>query len=174
MFLLHVLLLQAKLILQDFTSLEAEKAYTKTEQFKSDIAPIKEIHPADIKTFHVHLQPSSAILSSPAIEWVTAYMPTDYSEADKTAWAGKSRVLYETVKPHAPGLLGYADGWTVDEVALEQADGGKAIAFIAAFGWESVEAHMAFRKTDVLKQAVADFGGSTGALKMHMNHFKFV
>lgn len=162
------------LILPDFTSIEAEKAYTKTEQFKTDIAPIKEIHPADIKTFHVPLSPSSAILASPVTEWMTAYFPVDYSDADKAAWSAKSRVLYETVKPHAPGLLGYADGWTVDELPLEQAEGGKAVAFIAAFGWETVEAHMELRKTEVLKKAVADFGGSTGSLKVQMNHFKFV
>lgn len=44
-----------------------------------------------------------------------------------------------------PGFGGYAWGWMVEEPDDDRFEGGKAKCLVAAFGWDSVEAHQEMR-----------------------------
>jgi len=72
-------------------------------------------------------------------------------------------------KEHIPGMLGSAAGLTDDEIEFE---GVKGVAAVFVIGWESVDAHMAFQKTQAFKDNVALLP-VTEAKKIEMHHTCF-
>jgi hypothetical protein len=60
----------------------------------------------------------------------------------------------DILKDNAEGYHSMACGWIVEDVEFEKVE-GKAKAFTAGIGWESVEAHMKYRDTQVFKDTIA-------------------
>lgn len=93
-------------------------------------------------------RPLEDILRAPIVEPVFFF----FSNADPE-WAKSIERSDQVTKYTAKGYIGSAWGWAADGVhhtSLGQAEGR---CFVVISGWESVEAHEAFRKTDEFKNA---------------------
>ncbi|KAI0140655.1 hypothetical protein BJ166DRAFT_597882 [Pestalotiopsis sp. NC0098] len=93
-------------------------------------------------------RPLEDILRAPIVEPVFFF----FSNADPK-WAKSIERSDQVTKYTAKGYIGSAWGWAADGVhhtSLGQAEGR---CFVVISGWESVEAHEAFRKTDEFKNA---------------------
>lgn len=153
----------------DWESLEANKAYRATANYSNDVAPLKEVS-SKLHHNHVVLKPSTDPLKSPIVEWMTAFFPSTTSAAEKDKYVANAEKFIAECKPAAKGFLGFAYGWVIEEVSHPKVD-GKALAMVAVIGWESVEAHMSLRETDVFKENVALL--RDGPLAITTNDFKF-
>ncbi|KAI4600025.1 hypothetical protein KJ359_001126 [Pestalotiopsis sp. 9143b] len=93
-------------------------------------------------------RPLEDILKAPIVEPVFFF----FSNADPE-WAKSIERSDQVTKYTAKGYVGSAWGWAADGVhhsSLGQAEGR---CFVVISGWDSVEAHEAFRKTDEFKNA---------------------
>ena len=112
--------------------------------------------------------PLAGPATAPTTELATLYFEPSYPQADFDAgWAEFARLFNENAK----GFHGCAGGWSIEEVEREDVEGGKARVFLAALGWDSVEAHMAFRETPTFKEAILLLRGKAKAIEVH--HVKF-
>lgn len=99
-------------------------------------------------------------LSAPITEIATFYFdgapPSDYGSGVEKAehWIGGV----------GGGYLGLAWGTTHEEV---ERDGVKGKAAVVAIGWQSYEAHMAFRGREDFKEKIGLLRSSSKAVEMH-------
>jgi len=112
--------------------------------------------------------PFSNVASAPVSEMVELYFPADYPEADfDKNFASFKQVVEET----AAGVKGVVGGWSVEEMPPREGEDSKDKLFLAAIGWESIDAHMAFRETEGFKKAIPLLKEGVKNIKMH--HVKF-
>ena len=95
----------------------------------------------------------------------TAYFPAATRAAEKESWEQRFK-KFLTIMPGAQGYKAHATGWVVEEVVHEEIE-GKAVAWVTAIGWESVEAHKAFRETELFKKSVEPLREGPTASEMH-------
>ncbi|KAK4933828.1 hypothetical protein LTR66_003239 [Elasticomyces elasticus] len=89
-------------------------------------------------------------LAAPVTECATFYLPSQSSSFASTAHS-----FMKTLKDNAPGVLGYAYGWSIEDVEHEGlGEGKKGKAFLLMIGWMSVQAHMDYRDTDAFKNSI--------------------
>jgi len=94
--------------------------------------------------------PFSTAAVAPIVEMLTMYFPSDVDQASvDTTLIG----FIQTVVDNAKGFVGYTTGWVAEEVEHEKIE-GKAKAYVVAIGWESLEAHMAYRETQTFKDDI--------------------
>lgn len=101
--------------------------------------------------------PARAALSdttSPATEVLTVFFPTSYSEADQQKFESNMKELVGALEKNADGFKGSAAGWAIEEVDNAKAEGGKAKAFVAVIGWQSVKHHHDFRENKAFKDNI--------------------
>ena len=112
--------------------------------------------------------PFAGPATAPTTELVSLYFELSYPQADFNAsWAEFARLCNENAK----GFHGCAGGWSIEDVQREDVEGGKARVFLAALGWDSVEAHMAFRETPKFKEIIPLLRSGAKAIEVH--HVKF-
>ncbi|KAF2224480.1 hypothetical protein BDZ85DRAFT_295488 [Elsinoe ampelina] len=105
-------------------------------------------------------------LAQPVTENVTAY----FSAVDK-AFEEKLDQFRKVVEGDAAGAKGFAYGWGEEEVEHEKiGEGKKGRVLKLLIGWESVEAHMKFRETEVFKENVGLL--RDGPVALTMSHVK--
>lgn len=111
--------------------------------------------------------PPSAALgpTSPVTEVLTCYF-----EGKADGFEGRFDGLIRGISDSeaAEGFKGAAGGWMVDEVEYK---GEKRKAFVGLVGWESVEAHMAFRETQAFRDNIPLLRQES--LGMELHHTKF-
>ncbi len=83
---------------------------------------------------------------------MTFYFPSSVTEDEKTAFEDATSTLCDVLGKHAEGFRGASKGWVVEEV--EHSAVGKGYGYVVAVGWDSVDAHMAFRETGEFKGAI--------------------
>ena len=117
---------------------------------------------------HANLTPHPATAAlgtaSPVTEVLTAYF-----EKEDNDFAAKATQLTKAISENADGFKGAAGGWVIEDVEYE---GKKGKAYVAMIGWESVEAHMAFRETTAFKENIHLI--REGPLGMELHHTEFV
>lgn len=101
---------------------------------------------------------------------VTFYLPSSMSAEDKNSFHAKMIEFGKVIQQHAKGFRGTSSGWVVEEV--EHPSVGIGLGYVAAVGWDSVEAHMAFRETEEFKNAMGQMGGGVKGAEMY--HVKFL
>ncbi|KAF2500200.1 hypothetical protein BU16DRAFT_523012 [Lophium mytilinum] len=106
----------------------------------------------------------STAVSVPIAEVVTLTYPASISEDDANASFAK----FKSFGDKADGALALVGGWSVEEVPPAEGD---AKVFVGVIGWESLDAHMAFRTTEVFKEAVEALRAGSEGIEMH--HVKF-
>ena len=100
---------------------------------------------------HAHFSPhppSPAIsnTTAPVTEIVAHYFDHAISDLDKTSFEEGVRKFVGVLEDHAEGFKGFAGGWIAEKVEHKDVEGG-ATVYQSMLGWQSVEAHMAFRET---------------------------
>jgi len=94
--------------------------------------------------------PFSTAAVTPIVEMLTLYFPGDIDQGNVDATLTE---FIQTIVDNAKGFLGYTSGWIAEEVEHERVE-GKAKAYAGAIGWESLEAHMAYRETQTFKDDI--------------------
>lgn len=126
-----------------------------------------------VSPYHAYLKPHATTaatkLAAPVTEFVTFYFPSSISSDDKKDFDEAMASFLDAPQQHADGFRGASTGWIVEEV--EHASVGKGRGYVAALGWNSVEAHMAFRETDEFKKAIAPIREKAKGSVMY--HIKF-
>jgi hypothetical protein len=94
--------------------------------------------------------PFSTAAVAPIVEMLTLYFPSEVEQEniDTTITA-----FIRTLVDNAKGFVGYTTGWIAEDLEHEKVD-GKAKAYAAAIGWESLEAHSAYRETQTFKDEI--------------------
>jgi heme-degrading monooxygenase HmoA len=94
--------------------------------------------------------PFSTAAAAPIVEMLTLYFPSD---VDQAMVESTLITFIQTIVDNAKGFVGYTTGWVAEEVEHEKIE-GKARAYAVAIGWESLEAHMAYRDTQTFKDDI--------------------
>ncbi|KAK0642426.1 hypothetical protein DIS24_g9038 [Lasiodiplodia hormozganensis] len=110
--------------------------------------------------------------AAPVTELVSFYVPATYNTADFVGpWDEFARVAAE----NAQGIVGSAGAWAeeddVEHASLKDV-GGKGRVFLALIGWESVDAHMAYRETQAFKDSIVKLRALVSGIEMHHVEFK--
>lgn len=79
-------------------------------------------------------------------EVVALYFPSTISDSEKSSFEENIQKFQKICEDHAEGYKGFASGWVVEELEHGEIE-GKARVYHCLLGWESVEAHLAFRET---------------------------
>jgi hypothetical protein len=126
----------------------------------------------DVHLFHITPTPfPPAILSqAPVIEFCAFYCP----EPSFLASMGKFVGILDGKKGEIEGYYGASYGESVEEGVVKHAEQGtegvqegKAVA--AFIGWESKEAHLKFRETEIFKENIGLLrGNNRGAEVFHV------
>ena len=115
-------------------------------------------------TFTPHPATPALGTSSPVTEVVTCYF-----EKENEGFQSKIDQLVKAISENAEGFKGAAGGWVFEDVEYE---GKKGKAYVWLLGWESVEAHMAFRETQAFRDNIHLLREDPLGSEMH--HTKFV
>ena len=117
---------------------------------------------------HANLTPHPATAAlgtaSPVTEVLTVYL-----EKQDNDFVAKVNQLTKVIAENADGFKGVAGGWVIEDVEYK---GKKGKAYVATLGWESVEAHMAFRETSEFKDNIHLL--REGPMGMELHHTEFV
>ena len=102
-------------------------------------------------------------LSAPVTELATFYLLSESHSWDENV----KEFLNRTVDG-ADGLVGGTSGWSLEDVEHDKfPTGEKGKAYLLAIGWESLEAHMAFRETDLFKNSISLLMGEPKSVELH-------
>lgn len=132
--------------------------------------------------YHVALEPhppETALGRAPATEILAMYYPSSISSADQDGHTANMKTVGEKFAS-IEGFKGVSGGWSVEDdiaydpsavsMATEGATAQKAKVFLAVIGWQSVEAHMAGRQTDVFKEYAPLLRKTGGTLGLKVSH----
>lgn len=123
---------------------------------------------------HVNFEPhppSAAVGRAPVTERFTLYFHADISESDIKSWDQKIRKFAKVLEENAGAAFkGASVGWVVEELDHDDIK-GKAKALTGVLGWESVEAHIAFREHPAFKENAGLLREGVEASELH--HVKF-
>ncbi|KAK7546698.1 hypothetical protein IWX49DRAFT_421124 [Phyllosticta citricarpa] len=154
---------------QDHANFMAAPAY---EPFFNNIKSIMSPTAAPILTHHTLSTSSSSLTSAPVTELVSFYFPPSFAEA---TWETPLQSFASAAAQHAQGLRGSAHGWSV-ESDVEHASltevGGKGKVCLLVVGWESIDAHMAYRHKDAFRETIGGLRALASGVEMHHVVFK--
>lgn len=110
-----------------------------------------------MKVVHANLSPhppSVALSGTSAVtEVVGHYFAADISESDQSSFESNLKKFVKVLEGKADGFTAFAGGWVIEEQEHEEVK-GKAKSWHSCIGWQSVDAHMAFRQTQDFKDNV--------------------
>lgn len=93
----------------------------------------------------------TSAFSAPVTELATFYLPSKTSSFQSNLENFAEVISSSNVS----GFLGVASGWSIEDVEHEGfGTGKKGKAVLLAIGWESIDAHMAFRETDTFRNVI--------------------
>ncbi|KAI9795790.1 MAG: hypothetical protein M1833_006811 [Piccolia ochrophora] len=158
---------QAKGASSDWDSLDAHKDFMNSEIYGSMIQDLMSIIAAPPSVFHVNFSPHppSAALLAPAVEILTLFHSATISPEETSVFESSLKALNAAVV-RAAGHKGLAGGWVAEHLEHASVD-GNATAYVCVYGWESVDAHMAFRETESFKDNIGGLRDSVKGITMH-------
>lgn len=136
------------------------------------VKPIGSVCSGPHTVYHARFHPyaPSVLAEAPVTEVMTIYFPAEYSLHDQKTYDNGMRKFFEACNAHADGFLSSTGGW-VDEV--QKIEGGEEVkAYVALFGWESVNHHLAFRETTHFKELRENMGQPKDLRKIEAVHVK--
>ncbi|KAI9877432.1 MAG: hypothetical protein M1830_003917 [Pleopsidium flavum] len=146
-------------LLIDWDSVDAHKKFMATPEYEPFGKHIGSILDGAVSIHHAILKPQSSStvasrFSAPVTEIVTFYFPSSTSASDKSDIEDAVSKFSKAPQQHAEGFRGLSGGWIVEKV--EHASVGEGWGFVGVAGWDSLDAHMAFRETKEFKEAIMD------------------
>jgi hypothetical protein len=127
-------------------------------------------HPATIHHAHLAPHPATPIYTNPptpVTEIVTFYFQSPLARDRQAAFDKTLADFSERMAKKAEGSTARAGGWMVEEEEVEHKTLGKCRAYVAAYGWASVEAHMKYRETKDFRQTIAGVRELVSGTEMH-------
>ena len=122
---------------------------------------------------HFNEHPPNATLadteSATATEFITAYFPTDYSEADQKTFSENLDKFFAIVRPSTKDVVGGVHGWVEEELEIPDTK-EKAKALVALIGWTSVQAHLDYRSTQTFKDNIHFLRGAKDLKHVRVFH----
>ncbi|KAL9036355.1 MAG: hypothetical protein Q9180_004346 [Flavoplaca navasiana] len=143
----------------DWDSIVAHKKFMSSPNYGPFVKNLMPIVDGEIESMrHAHLSPHppSAALNgttAPVTEMINHYFSADISQSEQSSFESSVKQFSQVLEEKAEGFKGFAAGWVVEEVEHEGVE-GKAKSWLSCIGWQSVEAHMAFRETKDFKDNV--------------------
>ncbi|KAL8766432.1 MAG: hypothetical protein Q9209_006808 [Squamulea sp. 1 TL-2023] len=164
-------------LLVDWDSVDAHKKFISQPYYEAFGKHLMSIVDGDIQSMvHAHFSPhppSTAVsgTTAPVTEMITHYFSTSITESEQSSFESDLKKFAQILEEKAKGCTGFAGGWVVEELDHEGVE-GKTKSWQSCVGWQSIEAHMAFRDTKDFKNNVylmrPDFKKATT-----MHHTKF-
>ena len=124
--------------------------------FVENLMPIVDGEMESMRHALLSPHPPSAALSgttTSVTEMINHYFAADISQSEQSSFESSMKQFSQVLEEKAEGFKGLAAGWVVEEVEHEGVE-GKAKCWLSCLGWQSVEAHMAFRETKDFKDNV--------------------
>ncbi|TID14265.1 hypothetical protein E6O75_ATG09344 [Venturia nashicola] len=135
----------------DWASIKSHKDFEQTEAYLPFVQKIGTIMSGPVHMQHVEFrEPLAAAAVAPIVEMLTLYFPDHVDRANVETTLVD---FLQTIVDNAKGFVGYTTGWVVEELEHEKIE-GKARAYAVTIGWESLEAHMAYRDTHTFKEDI--------------------
>ncbi|KAL9603856.1 MAG: hypothetical protein Q9219_000965 [cf. Caloplaca sp. 3 TL-2023] len=159
----------------DWDSLDAHQKFMGQSYYGPFVKHLLSAVDGKMVVFHAEFtpHPPTAAISStsaPATEIVRHFFSADLSDSDKSTFEENVQ-KFEKIVEKAEGFKGFACGWIIEEQEHPKVE-GKAKLWQTCIGWQSVEAHMAFRESkdflDNVDLMRPEFGKS-----ITMHHVKF-
>ena len=159
----------------DWDCVEAHKDFIASPEYGPFAKHLMTIIDGKISLNHANFTPhppSAAVGRAPVTERLTLFFSADISEDDMKKFDENIQKFLGILKENAgDGFKAASSGWIVEEMEHEGIE-GKARAITGVIGWESVEAHMAFREHPAFKENVGLVrGDKVKGSKVH--HVKF-
>ncbi|KAL8783780.1 MAG: hypothetical protein Q9213_004396 [Squamulea squamosa] len=164
-------------LLVDWDSVDAHKKFINQPYYEAFGKHLMSIVDGDIQSMvHAHFSPhppSAAVsgTTAPVTEMITHYFSTSISKSEQSSFESDLKKFARILEEKAKGCTGFAGGWVVEELEHEGVE-GKTKSWQSCVGWQSIEAHMAFRGTKDFEDNVylmrPDFKKATT-----MHHTKF-
>lgn len=169
------------LLIVEWDSIDSHKAFeSKTDIYKPFVQKLLPVLASPPIVYHTSFSPEHPPVlhnaegkggaKSAVAELLHLYFPTgDAFTADQMAATAKN---YREFLGHLPGnAAGHtgeaAGGWTVEELEFK---GEKVRAFVVAIGWDSLEAHMEYRKTEHFAKHIPLVRGLEGLKGVEVFH----
>lgn len=117
----------------------------------------------------VHFEVSSSATQARAFNAPITELVLVYLDGSSSTIEANLQKFADALEKDAQAPVGgvYLSGYSVEEVEHEKLDGGKGKVILMAIGWQSLEAHMAFRDTAAFKENVGLLRDGPKALAMH-------
>ncbi|KAF2147578.1 uncharacterized protein K452DRAFT_314696 [Aplosporella prunicola CBS 121167] len=166
----------------DWETLEHHQRFIADASYAPFVKHLLQILDGAPLLYHSQLSPSPPApalsdASAPATELLTVYFPSDLSAEDAATIEANIAKLTAAIVEHGGSVIkGAAGGWVVETLDYDAAkvEGGKAKAYVACVGWESVDAHVKFRDTDAFKQNITLLREAPQLKGVAMAHAKLV
>lgn len=145
----------------------------KSTEYAPMLEHLKALLSGAPSIYHFEFSSSGFIsaTSAPVTELATFYLDSKSSSFESNARKFEEAVEGGSVE----GYLGSSSGWSVEEVEHEKLGAGsKGKAYMLAIGWQSKEAHMAFRETETFKNNIGLLREGPKGAEMHHVAFKGV
>lgn len=99
----------------------------------------------------------------------TFHFPPTYSAEDRSQFEQQVLQLVAILEAHVANWTDFAGGWATEKVPIPGTS-EETTAFVACIGWQSVEAHFAFRETKIFKENEHLVGRAKSLKHVHMVH----
>ncbi|KAL8805413.1 MAG: hypothetical protein Q9182_001979 [Xanthomendoza sp. 2 TL-2023] len=146
-------------LLIDWDSVEAHEKFMSQPYYEAVIKHLMSIVDGqNIAICHAHFSPHPPSVAvsgtvAPVTEMIAHHFSSDISDDDRASFESNMKKFAQLLEEKAAGFKGFAGGWVVEDIEHAEV-GGKTKTWQSCVGWQSVEAHMAFRETEEFKDNV--------------------
>ncbi|KAI9738796.1 MAG: hypothetical protein M1834_008303 [Cirrosporium novae-zelandiae] len=141
-------------LLVDWDSVDAHKRFMASPEYGPFGGEFGSIMGGPVHVHHRNMQPHPPIapFSAPVTELCTFFLAPDISPEAQKKYEAEMKSFAEVIEKHAKGCKGTSMGWVMEQ--MSHGNLGKTKAHTLAVGWESVEAHMAYRETKEFQDSI--------------------
>jgi len=154
----------------EWEHIDDHTAFQKSEGYQFLLERLEVILDSAPRITHVKLgldEKDKNPLDAPVTECVCAYFP---SSQDGDAYVRENWLKFQAELAKMPGVevQGMAGGWSTEP---QTHDGTEGKMFAAFVGWESVDAHLEFRKTEGFGRIIGLLRGGARGVEVHHTAF---
>lgn len=141
----------------DWNSLSHHKTFMATEAYQPFLKRFLTIAGGAPSMLHVDFEPAGSYTkatSAPVTEVATFYFGSKEAPADYLDGVRKFAEIFDDKEITSAGFLGAALGLSHEDNLKSPKEGLEGRAAVLVIGWESVEAHMKVRETQLFKDNI--------------------
>ncbi|KAI9701936.1 MAG: hypothetical protein M1836_001280 [Candelina mexicana] len=162
----------------DWDSIDAHDNFSKKPIFGPFIKHLGTILGGSTILTHVNFNPhppTRAISNNYAhvTEMCRFLFSANFSDSQRSDFESSFASFIKAAEK-AVAFRGMSSGWVVEEVEHTSLKGEKGKAFAAAIGWQSIEGHMEFRKTDEFEDTIKELREKSVGIDVHHVSFSEV